>query len=936
MRVSTQLRPLVFSLTLLPLSAAAITGSADLSDTASLYEEALMQFNSGEVATSVIHLKNALQADPSFLAGHILLGRSYLKQGYAALAEKEFNQAIRMGADNALVIEYLAQSYLLQMKFHQLLNEIYPGSFGNSLNAAILVARGKANFQLGKLDEAALEFQDVRKFDPQNVPALLGLATVQLRKGEYQDSDKLISLAATLEPGNPSVWYTRGALHHGQAQFEESVQFYSRALELAPDHYQARLARAGVYMDRGNYTLAKIELDELYLQSPENPQVAYLLATTLLQLEDRPASKAAMLEAKSHLESLSEEVVQAHGPTLFLAALVNYDLGTHEKAKVYLESFISRYRQDPRARVILGTIYLQEAAYTKVIETLEPVLEITQNNYRALVLLGDAYMFRHKYFKASQMFDRAAQIAPTDSRVLTRGGLNELLRGHEEAGWSDLKRALDSSPRAGMAGLILVVTLLKEGHTEQALEFAEKLRLKSPENPLVVNLLAAAQAATGNGVAARQSYSWILQRFPEFYPARVNLAKLDLVEGNLTEAEQQFTRLMQERPENILLMVELSRVSVRRGDFGRAIQWLEKAHGLDSGSMRAGTRLVDLYIRTGKAEKAKEVARKLISRNGDNIGALIALGRSQLATGQQSKARVTLKSASQQSGLQSELLPEIAEYQYLAGDLNGALYTLEKFVSIHTDQISPLIRLTELQLHKKQFDKVAEGIARIESAGFDDVAERLKGDLKTAEGDGQLALEHYLRALELRPGTNLALRAFKAHLALKQDSEALAFVEHWIKKYPQDRVIREVLAQGYLRNGQLQKAREEFERLLSEGGSSASLLNNLAVIYHRLGDPEAFDVASKAYEMDPDSSSVNDTLGWILVQQGRASDGLKYLRSAFARSSSDSEIRYHIAAALMQLGRQQEALGELKQALEGSDTFVGRDKALRLYESISE
>lgn len=55
-----------------------------------------------------------------------------------------------------------------------------------------------------------------------------------------------------------------------------------------------------------------------------------------------------------------------------------------------------------------------------------------------------------------------------------------------------------------------------------------------------------------------------------------------------------------------------------------------------------------------------------------------------------------------------------------------------------------------------------------------------------------------------------------------------------------------------------------------------------------------------------------NTHGWNLVKLARYEDGLVSLRQAYAMSSNDPSIRFHIAYALKQLGRDSEAKKDLK------------------------
>lgn len=77
---------------------------------------------------------------------------------------------------------------------------------------------------------------------------------------------------------------------------------------------------------------------------------------------------------------------------------------------------------------------------------------------------------------------------------------------------------------------------------------------------------------------------------------------------------------------------------------------------------------------------------------------------------------------------------------------------------------------------------------------------------------------------------------------------------------------------------------------------------------------EAYALIDKALKLSPDNPAFLDSMGWVLFRQGKAAEAEPFLRKAYAREP-DGEIAAHLAEVLHALGRRDEALRLLDEAL---------------------
>jgi putative PEP-CTERM system TPR-repeat lipoprotein len=280
---------------------------------------------------------------------------------------------------------------------------------------------------------------------------------------------------------------------------------------------------------------------------------------------------------------------------------------------------------------------------------------------------------------------------------------------------------------------------------------------------------------------------------------------------------------------------------------------------------------------------------------------------------------------------------QIAAYQLSVGNPAGATASLDKAFAGKPDFLPAQALQTEIALRAGDLAK-AERSARAIVARNPNQAEgyRLLGDVALARRDYGEALKAYQTALAREESTRAALRIFDVHLQSGKTARAIEFIESWLKTHPRDGLAMRAAGDVQLQAGNLGAARALYEQVLKLQGDDPAVLNNLANVLVRQGDRAALAVAERAHRLAPKSASIQDTLGWVLVQQGQLDSGLRHLREARLRNPENPEIRYHLAAALSKAGRKDEARRELEPALKDHGSFESAQDARQLLQALSE
>jgi Tfp pilus assembly protein PilF len=115
----------------------------------------------------------------------------------------------RLETDPAsIAFAQLAEEYRRDGQFERALEVSRKGLAVHAGYASARVTLGRALLQLGRLDEARAELQQVLESAPAQLAAIRGLAEIHQRHGELTEAIALYETALTLAPNDPEIEQT--------------------------------------------------------------------------------------------------------------------------------------------------------------------------------------------------------------------------------------------------------------------------------------------------------------------------------------------------------------------------------------------------------------------------------------------------------------------------------------------------------------------------------------------------------------------------------------------------------------------------------------------------------------------------------------------------------------------------------------------------------
>jgi putative PEP-CTERM system TPR-repeat lipoprotein len=908
---------------------------AQAQDLVDYYEDAVARYAAGDYKAAEIQLKNALKADPQHLPSRLLLGRTALMLGDPSSAEKELKIALRLGAARDKVFSPLGNAMLLQRKYQAVLDTFTTVNLNTPEAEQVYIFRGRAYLGLYELDAAESSFERAARIAPEGLETLLGKSAVFKARDELEQAELLIDRARELYPDSLEVWFEKGVLRAAQGDTDGALASYNHILEEDPGYYKTRVARGTLYLSLGRTEEALIDLQLVHDNVSSDFNAAFLYAAALRQAGRSEEAKVVLVELTDYLAHVPEEVLRSEPTLLRAVTLLNYLKGDLGQAAVYGSLYISDAPRDFEMGKLVGAIYVRLGQVDSAIETLYPLQRQRPDDVELLLLLGEAHLEKKQYAEASAVLEKAAALAPDNAVVGARLGLGKFGMGQPGEAEDQLLRSfeLNSADSVG-AGFILAQFQLRKRDTEAALGTVRKLISQQPGNPVLYNLLGAVYIQGKDLESARKAFERASRVAPGFLGGEYNLARLDIREGQYDDARTRLEALLEAQPQSPLVLMALADLELARGDYTKALPWLTKAIALDNKSVEAGVKLVDLLIQNGEDKNALRQGEDLVRFFPRESSAVAALARAQIANGQDVKARANLSKAVTYAGSVSGVaLLELADQQVKLQDYMGARKTLG--IAANTDRSAEAqAAMIRLELATGNFDDAEAGLANLEKlTGNAAVIALMRGDIRLQQKQYKQALKAYRESFDSNPGTLSAIGVFESNFLLGNHDAAQDWLASWVSAHPEDATARRSLARSRLSTGKRAEAGQGFEQLILDGYGTAEDYSYLARIYQLNGDERASEVAKLALDMDPESAQVLDIYGWILVTEGRASEGLPYLREAVSRDS-DLFLRYHLATALNEVGRVEESRRELQAIFRAKQELPWLASAQALYDSL--
>lgn len=892
-----------------------------------LIAAAKQHLEKNDPTSAMIELKNALAKDPNLAEARFLLGKALLESGDPANAELELKKAVELKYSEDKVAVLMVRSLLAKRQYKKVVDDYANLSPSDPTERAeIKTGLGYAYAALGKLEQANIAFAAAVAAKPDYAPAQIGLARAKIEAKDMAGAQAIVDSILAKNPKEIEALLFRAALQADSGQRDAAMASYRAVLEVRPDNVTAHGALVMANLQQGKIDEAQKQLEAMRKAQPKNLQTDYMQAMVALQQKNLPLAK----EAAQNLL----RVAPGDPRVLQVAGAIEFEARSDLQAQEYLTQALARAPEAELSRRLLVRSYMRTGQTAKAIAALQPALNASAPSATMLSLAGEAYMQAGEGDKAESYFSRASKANPSDTRNRTALAMIHASRG-DARGASELEE-IASGDSGTSADMVLIATSLKQKRYDQALKAIAALEKKQPDNLGVHTLRAAALSSKGDRAGARQSLEKALSIDAAYFPAAAALARLDIVDGKLDQAAKRFDSVLAKDPKNVQALLALAEFRNREGKNQEAVDLIKRAIAVAPTDPTPRAALIGYHLRQKDYKSATATAQEAMQAIPDRPELMEISGRALQEAGDLDQAvmvytkLVTLLPSSPQPYVR------LAEVQLAAKNREAARETLGRGLRAQPDSVLLHRAVVILDVEEKRYSDALAGARTIQKKEPKQaVGYVLEGDVLAAQQSWSAAQAAYRNGMsKVADSSDLAVRLHMALVSGGQTADAAKFAEGWLKAQPKDNMFLLYLAGAAAKRNDYASAANYFRRVLESQPNNPLVLNDLAWVMGKQGDPKAMAYAEKANRLAPNQPALMDTLGVLQVEQGQVAQGTALLRKAVEMSPQSGDIRLNLARALIKSGDKKAARGELETLSKMGDQYARQSEVSELLKTL--
>lgn len=895
------------------------------------YDLAKDSMAKAETPTAIIHLKAALQKDPSRWEARALLGYALMRTGDAAGATVELEKAYAAQFNPDEVVPALATAILQTGKPQVVVDRFSKLKMQTpAATAALQASLGIAHWQLGQKAEAEAAVARALEAAPVQSNALMLKANIAASKGDIDGAIELMNWLLQRNPKDLQAMLLLSQFQRsGKGDAAAAEKTLLHAVEVEPRFLEAHKALLVYRLEANDVEGMKKRLAEARKVAPKHSTTLYMTALTAFAEGDMPRAREA-------LQPLLK-VNNSSGQLQLLAGLIEFNANSLLKAETHLTKGLQLLPEETQPRIMLADLYVRRDQPEKALNALGPLLEQKPPLAEAVGAAADIYMHMGDMARAEAMYTTAARLAPDSSRTKVALAAARLARG---AGESELRELESlgrlSKPTEVFAEMALFNARLRLKDLDGAMKAADAMAQKQPKQATPWILKTGIYELKSDATNAKASLERALQLDPLHFRAALRLAAYDTLGGNFDAAIKRFDSLLKSDANHTparLAVVDLKRRAGAKPE--ELVNLLEAAVRDDPANAVARVKLVEELMRQDQTAKALDAAQAAVAALPNDPRVYGMLGEAQMRSGNVELAIGSFGKLSNLSPKEPYPPFRLAEAQLSAGQRKAAMASLRHSLELQPNFLASQRALAAIMLRSGDAAGALKLARTIQSQRpKEDIGFLLEGDIESSRKNWAGAGAAYRNALDRRASGEVASKLYQLQINAGNATAAAQFESQWRKTHPNDVQFISYLGEQALTAGRFADAETLIREIIKLVPARATAWSNLAYCLLEQKKPGAQEAASKALELAPQDPNHHQMLALALAADGALPKAITSQREAIRLSGGRPNFRFGLAKLLLQSGDKAAAKAELQSLAGIKDAFAGKEQLAGLLQGL--
>ncbi|MEY8252904.1 MAG: PEP-CTERM system TPR-repeat protein PrsT, partial [Colwellia sp.] len=775
---------------------------------------------------AIILLKNVLRENPQDSVARLALGNIYLDSGNLLSAKKEINMAYKISPDSPEMKVGLAKLSFHLTKFEKI-NQLLSNREGwpSELIVEAYTIQSQVDIYQGYLEQAEETLTKAAQINAKHPDVLYSLALLENQQLSFSEADKYLEQLLDHNPNHFTGMLLKGEIALRNQYFDEAIKLFEKANKVFRVDNLAKVKFAQALIEANKLDTAKEQLLKFLKASPYNAYLNYLLAT--VEFTQKNYEKAAQFAEKTLSNSVK------HPDSLYIASASNYLIKKYESAYNQVRKLLAIAPEHAASLKLKAALELKLGLNEQATTTLAQIEDstfTTANDSELLIAAGLASLKTGKAELGKQFFVRADALNEDNLQSKLALASVALQQGDVKSAIAVLGQAVETAPQSLQANIALTLSYFKDRQPEKALKVAQKISLdhgQSPHGPMLEGLAYVIQQKVKNAESA-------FMRALSIRPGHPNtthlLAALVMQQSkDVKRARRLYQSAIKQFPDDVTSLIELYVIDREAGKNEQSINWLEQAIDINPEAMKPRLLLAQYYLSNNEPTKSLTISKQALRVHAEHPSLLALIGDAQRHSGLQKASIESFKKL-------QEIAPEmffphyrLAEVYEKTGQFELARKSLTRALKLKPNHFGGLVIKARIALKEGDVEGAKAIVAPLEKSMPDSITvAKLQAQIALSERRPDDAVTLYQEILAKQETNYNTIHLSSALWQQSERQKAIDTLVTWLNRHPKDILTMNVLADYYLNDNQVKKARNLYSKLVELTPKNSLAHNNLA------------------------------------------------------------------------------------------------------------